>query len=180
MNTTDKTLEIALTSPALTAQSNASGRDAYPANFKGKVPLKVKVAKTVMPDLPFLAKSTTVCKLNEEYHVWVNSQGAVSAIFPDGEKLGLLPSEFDVTEWHSENTAHSFTEAAECIIAESAGKSIESGTTLLVSYIDSVAALAKFLELHGRETSGDETITTKEWKEAITAGKNALETFNKF
>lgn len=101
----DEILEVSKTSPALTWQSNKKGRFAYPANYRGKVPLKVKVAKTVKPDLPFLhkelgVKKDTVCSKDNEYYVWVNSYGAVSAILPNGEKLGLLPSEFDVTEWH--------------------------------------------------------------------------------
>ena len=101
MNTTEKTLEAAMTSPALTHQTKANDRSEYPAKYRGRVPLKVRVAKTVPPDMPWLAKANMICKKDEEYHVWVNSQGAVSAILPNGEKLGLLPSEFDVTEWHS-------------------------------------------------------------------------------
>lgn len=99
-------LAAALTSPALEWQSDRGGRMNYPANFRGKVPLKVKVAKNVTPDLPFLkkelgVKDDTICLKDNEYYVWVNSYGAVSAILPNGERLGLLPSEFDVTEWHS-------------------------------------------------------------------------------
>lgn len=98
-------LSVALTSPALEWQSNKGGRNAYPANYRGRVPLKVRVAKKVTPDLPFLhkdlgVKNDTVCEKDNEYYVWVNSYGAVSAILPNGEKLGLLPSEFDVVEWH--------------------------------------------------------------------------------
>ena len=99
-------LTAALTSPALEWQSNRGGRNNYPANFRGKVPLKVKVAKKVEPDFAWLKKDLgekegTVCQKDNEYYVWVNSYGAVSAILPNGERLGLLPSEFDVTEWHS-------------------------------------------------------------------------------
>lgn len=99
-------LAAALTSPALQWQSDRGGRMDYPANFRGKVPLKVKVAKNVTPDLQFLkkelgVKDDTICLKDNEYYVWVNSYGAVSAILPNGERLGLLPSEFDVTEWHS-------------------------------------------------------------------------------
>lgn len=99
-------LSVALTSPALKWQSDRGGRSNYPANFRGRVPLKVKTAKTVRPDLPQFGKllgvkDDTICFVNNEYYVWVNSYGAVSAILPNGEKLGLLPSEFDVTEWHS-------------------------------------------------------------------------------
>jgi len=100
-----KLLIVALTSPALKYQSEEHGRHGYPANFRGKVPLKVKVAKTVTPDLmefkkELRIKEDTICLKDNEYYVWVNSYGAVSAILPNGEKLGLLPSEFDVTEWH--------------------------------------------------------------------------------
>ena len=99
-------LSVALTSPALKWQSDRGGRSNYPANFRGRVPLKVKTAKTVRPDLPQFGKllgvkDDAICLVDNEYYVWVNSYGAVSAILPNGEKLGLLPSEFDVTEWHS-------------------------------------------------------------------------------
>jgi len=98
-------LAAALLSPALEWQSDRGGRFDYPANFRGRVPLKVKVAKKVEPDLPWLkkelgVKDDTVCLKDNEYYVWVNSYGAVSAILPNGERLGLLPSEFDVIEWH--------------------------------------------------------------------------------
>ena len=99
-------LAAALTSPALKWQSDRGGRFDYPANFRGRVPLKVKVAKNVTPDLMEFKKELgikddTICLKDNEYYVWVNSYGAVSAILPNGERLGLLPSEFDVTEWHS-------------------------------------------------------------------------------
>lgn len=88
--------------------SDKPGRAAYPANYRGRVPLKVRLAKTVTPDLMEFKsmlgiKDDTLAKKDIEYYVWVNSYGAVSAILPNGEKLGLLPSEFDVTEWHEKN-----------------------------------------------------------------------------
>jgi hypothetical protein len=94
-------LEIAMTSPALEWQSDRPGRAAYPANFRGRVPLKVKVAKDVRPDMPMPSNAAVICKMDTEYYVWVNSYGAVSAIMDDGSQLGLLPQEFDVTEWHT-------------------------------------------------------------------------------
>lgn len=99
-------LAAALTSPALKWQSDRGGRMDYPARFRGRVPLKVVVAKNVTPDLmefkkELRIKDDTICLKDNEYYVWVNSYGAVSAILPNGERLGLLPSEFDVTEWHS-------------------------------------------------------------------------------
>lgn len=104
--TYEQMLAAALSSPALKWQSDRKGRFAYPANFRGRVPLKVKLAKTVTPDLmefaPILGiKKDTIALKDGEYYVWVNSYGAVSAILENGEHLGLLPSEFDVTEWHS-------------------------------------------------------------------------------
>ena len=98
-------LNIALTSPALVWRSDRGGRSDYPANFSGKVPLVIKLAKTVTPDLMQFKKELgikddTVALKDGEYYVWVNSYGAVSAILPNGEKLGLLPSEFDVVNWH--------------------------------------------------------------------------------
>lgn len=98
-------LAAALTSPALKWQSDRGGRMDYPARFRGRVPLKVVVAKNVTPDLMEFKKELgikddTICLKDNEYYVWVNSYGAVSAILPNGERLGLLPSEFDVTEWH--------------------------------------------------------------------------------
>ena len=98
-------LAAALTSPALQWQSDRGGRMDYPARFRGRVPLKVVVAKNVTPDLmefkkELRIKDDTICLKDNEYYVWVNSYGAVSAILPNGERLGLLPSEFDVTEWH--------------------------------------------------------------------------------
>jgi hypothetical protein len=97
-------LDITLESPALKWQSYKGGRFDYPANFRGRVPLKVKTAKKVVPDIPMLAgisKPGTECSKDGEYYVWVNSYGAVTAILPNGERLGLLPSEFDVIEWHN-------------------------------------------------------------------------------
>lgn len=99
-------LAAALTSPALQWQSDRGGRMDYPARFRGRVPLKVVVAKNVTPDLMEFKKELgikddTICLKDNEYYVWVNSYGAVSAILPNGERLGLLPSEFDVAEWHS-------------------------------------------------------------------------------
>ena len=107
MKTEKELLEIAMESPALKWQSDRGGRSNYPANYRGRVPLKVKVAKNVVPDLPHFhkllkVKDDTVCVKDNEYYVWVNSYGAVTAILPNGEKLGLLPSEFDVIEWHNQ------------------------------------------------------------------------------
>lgn len=98
-------LSIAKSSPALQWQSNEKGRFGYPARYRGRVPLKVMLAKTVTPDLMEFKevlgiKDDTVALKDNEYYVWVNSYGSVSANLHNGEKLGLLPCEFDVTDWH--------------------------------------------------------------------------------
>lgn len=91
-----KTLE----SPALQWQSDKEPPFTYPEYFQGKVPLKIRMKLTLRPDMPFLAKADTVCVRDKEYYVWVNSYGAVAAILPNGEQLGLKPGEFEVIEFH--------------------------------------------------------------------------------
>lgn len=101
-------LEIAKTSKALQFQHVCDdSRSSYPPKYRGRVPLKVKMAKTVKPDLPQFHKvlnvpDNLVAHFDHEYYVYVNSLGAVCAIMSDGSKLGLLPCEFDVVEWHPE------------------------------------------------------------------------------
>lgn len=87
--------QSALESPALTHRDKS-----YPANYRGRVPWKVRMACTVRPDMPFLAKPGAVALVDHVYEVWVNSYGAVSAICANGERLGLKPREFDIVEWH--------------------------------------------------------------------------------
>lgn len=95
-----KNEKIALTSSALKNQS-----EHYPPVWKGKVPKRVKMAKTVTSDLPiFLQKTESIiAEGGKEYYVYCNSHGAISAILPNGEKLGLKPYEFEVIEWHTSN-----------------------------------------------------------------------------
>lgn len=100
--TTKEIIAKSKTSAALEWKSDKEGTFAYPAYWHGKVPYKVRLLKSVYPDMPFLCKDDTVCKRQHEYYVWVNSYGAVSAILTNGEQLGLKPDEFEVTEWHEE------------------------------------------------------------------------------
>lgn len=89
-------------SPALTHQSKL-----YPANYRGRVPRKIKMAKTLYPDeiAGFkLGKPGTMLELNMVYDCWVNSHGAVAGYCDNGEKLGVKPGEFDVVEWHETKT----------------------------------------------------------------------------
>ena len=72
----------------------------YPERYNKRVPLKVRMLDTVVPGLPFLNKPNLEATEGQEYYVWVNSYGAVSAILDGGERLGLKSNEFEVTEWH--------------------------------------------------------------------------------
>jgi len=75
----------------------------YP--FGGKVPSKIKMRVDVVPDIPFHVSLLESLKWQaasegETYDCWVNSHGAVCVVFPDGEKIGVKPHEFEVVEWH--------------------------------------------------------------------------------
>lgn len=94
----------ALKSPALQWQSNKRKYN-YPSKYHGLVPLKVMAVQDVKSDLSELShilgiKENTIALKDNEYYVWVNSYGAVAAILPNGEKLGLKPDEFIVTAFH--------------------------------------------------------------------------------
>jgi len=73
----------------------------YPARFEGRVPKTIKMTKGAQTDVLFgLANGKDLkCSKDEEYPAWTNRHGAVSAILPDGDKLGLYPSEFEVVDW---------------------------------------------------------------------------------
>lgn len=95
-------------SPALAEQSKG-----YPANYRGRVPKKIKMAKTVYPDLPWMTgiKPGTMLELDQTYFCWVNIHGAVAGWCDNGEKLGVKPSEFDVVEWYDAKPHNDRTEA---------------------------------------------------------------------
>ena len=104
MKSEKELIEIAKESPALYLISNMKGSFAYPKQWHNQVPLKVKMNQRVASDFPAIFKPSVECIKGEHYYCWVNSYGALSAILPDGEKLGLKPDEFEVIEFHpSEN-----------------------------------------------------------------------------
>lgn len=80
-------------SPALNIQS-----DIYPASWYGKVPKRVKMAKTVKSELPFGPRY--IAEAGKEYDCWTNSHGAVAVLLPNSEMFGVKPYEFEVIEWH--------------------------------------------------------------------------------
>lgn len=70
----------------------------YP--FGDRVPKIIRMSQTVTSDLAFLLpNSEHVAVVGAAYPAWTNSYGAVAAVFPDGEKLGVKPGEFEVVEW---------------------------------------------------------------------------------
>lgn len=96
-------IELAKKSQALHLISNMKGSFAYPEQWERQVPLKVKMKTTVRPDFPQIFPSKEICIEGIEYYCQVNSYGALSAILPDGEYLGLKPGEFEVVEFHPES-----------------------------------------------------------------------------
>lgn len=72
--------------------------DAYPVAWENQVPRKVRLTEFVKSDLPFPPFFSL--DAGTEAYVVVNSHGAVSAIMPDDQTLGLKPDEFEVLEWH--------------------------------------------------------------------------------
>jgi hypothetical protein len=72
----------------------------YPERFGDRVPKTVRTKRRVTADFPIcLSKPDCVAECDSVYPAWTNSHGAVSAILPNGEKLGLYPREFEVVEW---------------------------------------------------------------------------------
>jgi hypothetical protein len=70
-----------------------------------RVPKRVLMLRTAVPD-HLLAmvnpKLRGLAAVNgQDYPVWVNRHGAVSAVLPGGHRLGLYPSEFEVVEFHN-------------------------------------------------------------------------------
>lgn len=81
------------------AQYVRETKKGYP--FGNRYPVRIRMLKTARTDtlLSLAQGRQLVAKAGEEYPAWTNSFGAVSAVFLDGEKLGLYPSEFEVVEW---------------------------------------------------------------------------------
>jgi hypothetical protein len=80
--------------PALHARHIDKG---YP--FGDRIPSKIRMIKTVASDFAFLGNVPPPCIVSEVYPAWTNSYGAVSAVHPNGQKLGVKPDEFEVVEW---------------------------------------------------------------------------------
>jgi hypothetical protein len=92
---TESQVKKMLESPALVEGPS----EHYPAWFKGRVPKVVQMYCNVRSDIPL--SETPAARDGKLYPVWVNRHGAVSAIHPDGQCLGLKPGEYSVVEWHA-------------------------------------------------------------------------------
>ncbi len=89
-------LVAVMSSPAFTERS-----EHYPAHWKGQVPTVVGMLETVRSELPLGMGPVLVANAEDTFPVWVNSHGAVSAVFPDGSRLGLKPLEFVVIKFYT-------------------------------------------------------------------------------
>jgi hypothetical protein len=69
-----------------------------------RVPKRVRMLRTALPDHILAMVNPKLRGLaavkGQDYPVWVNRHGAVSAALPGGQRLGLYPSEFEVVEFH--------------------------------------------------------------------------------
>ena len=95
-------------------------------------------------------------------------------LFQPSEKEIANAAQRLVKESCTENTAHSFTEAAEYTPENNPPKK-NSLFNLFIDHLDVSMALSKLIELHEREAAGTETVTTEEWTAAIENGRKALE-----
>lgn len=72
----------------------------YPKAWNGRTPKTIRMLQTVWPDVPRTRDATVgPAEQGTEYPAWTNSHGAVCAVFPNGERLGVKPREFEVVEW---------------------------------------------------------------------------------
>lgn len=72
----------------------------YPERFADRVPKTVRTTRRVTADFPLnLTNPDCIAPRGDVFPAWTNSHGAVSAVLPNGEKLGLYPSEFEVVQW---------------------------------------------------------------------------------
>lgn len=69
--------------------------------LQGRKRIRVRIIKTVKPDMRMLlpdAGASRTANPGEEYDADSNQNGAVSIIFPNGDKLGVKPGEFEFIE----------------------------------------------------------------------------------
>lgn len=92
--------------PARALQSKAlfyQDPEYYPSRYQQKVPLQIRMLKTVTGDIPMIiAGSADLIAIGgNTYYCYVNSLGAVTALLPGANELGVKPSEFEVVSFHN-------------------------------------------------------------------------------
>lgn len=60
--------------------------------------IRIRMTRTVRPDIPFLAKPGTILRDGMEYPAMTNRNGAISGLCDNGEDLGVRPGEFEFVE----------------------------------------------------------------------------------
>lgn len=68
----------------------------FPSRFYGRVPKVIMMKCDVRSEVP---GERLTARDGLSYLAWTNKYGAVSAIFPNGQILGVKPAEFDVVEF---------------------------------------------------------------------------------
>ena len=72
----------------------------YPAEFKGRVPWRIRMLQTVTAELGFLEPDQCgFLSRGHCYTTWTNSHGAVCAYTATGDQMGVKPDEFEVILW---------------------------------------------------------------------------------
>lgn len=60
--------------------------------------MEILMLENVSPDFLFLARPGTILLAGKTYEAAVNKNGAVMAIFENGETLGVKPGEFEIVQ----------------------------------------------------------------------------------
>lgn len=92
---------------AVDCPARHSQSEDYPARFMGRVPKTIRMRRTIQPDEPMRSLSAAwrgvIAEHGMLYPAHTNSHGAVSAVMDNGQKLGVKPDEFEITEWYDAN-----------------------------------------------------------------------------
>jgi len=70
----------------------------YPSQWDSKVPLLVRMIRTVHSDLWMFDEYPLTASAGKEYYAYTNSHGAVS-VRVDGQLLGIKPDEFEIVQF---------------------------------------------------------------------------------
>lgn len=71
-----------------------------PAHFRGRIPVRIRMLKNVHSAFFGGNGPGLFAECGKVFEAWTNRYGAVAAVFPDGQMLGVKPDEFEVVEWY--------------------------------------------------------------------------------